>query len=69
MQVLHFLIPDMGCQNCAAAIREELEKISGVTNISLNPETKEAVVEISDSKTDQKTVFAAVTAAGFTPQG
>ena len=29
MKKINFKIQDMGCQNCAAAIRSELEKLPG----------------------------------------
>ncbi len=58
----------MGCANCAAAIRSELEKLPGVAEISLDPENKAASVALDESLSSESAVFQAVRQAGFTPE-
>lgn len=68
MKKINFKIQDMGCQNCAAAIRSELEKLPGVLEIHLDPETKAACVGCDENACSKETVFQAVRKAGFTPE-
>jgi Cu+-exporting ATPase len=68
MKKIDFRINDMGCQNCAAAIRSELEKLPGITEISLDPETKAAAVCFREDSCSKDKIFQAVRDAGFTPE-
>ncbi|MBR5623870.1 heavy-metal-associated domain-containing protein [bacterium] len=68
MKTLKFKIQDMGCQNCAAAIRSEIEKLPGILDIQLDPESKAAAVAFKEALCSKDKIFQAVREAGFTPE-
>ena len=44
MTELRFLVPDMTCGHCVAAVDEELRKINGVAAVAIDLDSKVVVV-------------------------
>ncbi|CAB4886787.1 unannotated protein [freshwater metagenome] len=65
MSTLTFTVPGMTCGHCEAAVKGEISKVSGVTDVDVNLATK--VVVVTGSELDQAALFAAVDEAGFEP--
>lgn len=57
-------IEGMTCQNCVRHATEALEELSGVSNVSVDLDSKSAVVETSTEITDEM-IKKAVSAAGY----
>ena len=45
MEKQDFIIPNISCGHCVAAIQNELSELEGVANVSGNPESKVMHVE------------------------
>ena len=67
MNTLSFTVPGMTCGHCEAAVKGEISKLSGVTDVTVDLGTK--VVVVSGAGLDQASIFAAVDEAGFEPVG
>ena len=67
MNTLSFSVPGMTCGHCEAAVKGEISKLSGVTGVTVDLDTK--VVVVSGADLDQASIFAAVDEAGFEPVG
>jgi copper chaperone CopZ len=67
MSTLSFTVPGMTCGHCEAAVKGEITKILGVTDVAVDLVTKAVVVSGADL--DQAAIFAAVDEAGFEPVG
>ena len=67
MNTLSFSVPGMTCGHCEAAVKGEISKLSGVTGVTVDLDTK--VVVVSGAGLDQASIFAAVDEAGFEPVG
>ncbi|MCX6542051.1 MAG: heavy-metal-associated domain-containing protein [Actinobacteria bacterium] len=67
MNTLSFTVPGMTCGHCEAAVKGEISKLSGVTDVTVDLGTK--VVVVSGADLDQASIFAAVDEAGFEPVG
>ncbi len=67
MNTLSFTVPGMTCGHCEAAVKGEISKLSGVTGVTVDLDTK--VVVVSGADLDQASIFAAVDEAGFEPVG
>ncbi len=67
MNSLSFSVPGMTCGHCEAAVKGEISKLSGVTDVTVDLGTK--VVVVSGAGLDQASIFAAVDEAGFEPVG
>ena len=65
MSTLSFTVPGMTCGHCEAAVKGEITKIFGVTDVAVDLVTKAVVVSGADL--DQAAIFAAVDEAGFEP--
>jgi copper chaperone CopZ len=63
MEELSFSVPSMTCAHCVAAVRGEVEKVSGVRSVSVDLETKAVVV--TGSNIHRAAVWAAVDEAGY----
>ncbi|MDL9935215.1 heavy-metal-associated domain-containing protein [Gordonia sp. ABSL1-1] len=64
MTVATYTVTGMTCGHCAASVREEIEEITGVTDVAVSVDT--GAVEItSDREIDRAQVAAAVTEAGY----
>ncbi|MEI7618207.1 MAG: heavy-metal-associated domain-containing protein [Actinomycetota bacterium] len=67
MNTLSFTVPGMTCGHCEAAVKGEISKLDGVTDVTVDLGTK--VVVVSGADLDQASIFAAVDEAGFEPVG
>lgn len=63
MDTLSFTVPGMTCGHCKAAVEGEIGKLTNVTSVSVDLDTKAVVVQ--GESLDQDAVFAAVDEAGF----
>lgn len=64
MSTTQFLVPGMTCGHCTKAVTEEVSKISGVTSVDVDLDSKTVVVESADAL-DWADLMAAVDEAGF----
>jgi copper chaperone len=62
---LSFVVPEMSCGHCVAAITEEVSAISGVADVSIDLETK--LVVVTGQALDTASIVAAINEAGFDP--
>ncbi len=62
--VTTFAVPGMTCGHCKQAVTEELSKLSGVTGVDVNLDSK-AVTVTSSTALDWSTIAEAVDEAGF----
>ena len=67
MNTLTFTVPGMTCGHCESAVKAEIGKVVGVTDVDVYLETKAVVVRGTDLSVDE--IFAAVDEAGFEPTG
>jgi copper chaperone len=61
-------VAGMTCDHCASAIRAEIGKLAGVTEVNVNVATG-AVLVVGDPLPDDAAVRAAVEEAGYTLAG
>ena len=59
-----FSVPGMTCGHCKQAVTSELTKITGVTSVDVDLDTKQVVVA-SESPVEWKAIVDAVDEAGF----
>ena len=64
MSTTRFLVPGMTCGHCTKAVTDEVSKITGVTRVDIDLDTKTVVVTATDSISWDELV-AAVDEAGF----
>lgn len=57
-------VPDVSCEHCVNAIKGELSKISGVSSVDVNLDTKLVTVESSDAVSDAE-LRAGIEEAGY----
>ena len=57
------LVPGMTCGHCEAAVKREVGKVTGVTDVSVDLETK--LVTVTGSALDHAALVSAVDEAGF----
>ena len=62
--VTTFAVPGMTCGHCKQAVTEELSKLSGVTGVDVNLDSK-AVTVTSSTALDWSAIAEAVDEAGF----
>ena len=60
---LTFSVPGMTCGHCEAAVKGEVGKVAGVTDVAVDLETK--LVTVSGSALDTTAIVAAIDEAGF----
>jgi copper chaperone len=60
---LTFTVPGMTCGHCEAAVKGEVGKISGVTDVAVDLATK--LVTVSGSALDSAAIVDAIDEAGF----
>lgn len=58
------IIEGMSCGHCAGAVREELEKIAGVSGVAVDLASKTATIT-ADKDIPDDAIIAAVTEAGY----
>ena len=59
-----FKVEDMTCGGCAAAIKQAVSRVPGVSAVNANPSSKDVVVDAAD--VSHETIVAAINAAGYT---
>ena len=64
MSTTTFSVPGMTCGHCKQAVTSELTKITGVTSVDVDLDTKQVVVA-SESPVEWKAIVDAVDEAGF----
>ena len=64
MTTMTFSVPGMTCGHCKQAVTSELTKITGVTSVDVDLDTKQVVVA-SESPVEWKAIVDAVDEAGF----
>ena len=57
------LVPGMTCGHCEAAVKKEVGKVAGVTDVSVDLETK--LVTVTGVGLDHAALLSAVDEAGF----
>lgn len=57
------LVPGMTCGHCEAAVKGEVSKVAGVTNVAVDLETK--LVTVTGSAVDHAALVSAIDEAGF----
>lgn len=60
-------VPGMTCRHCEAAVKGEVGKVAGVTNVAVDLATK--VVTVHGDEIDSQAVSAAIDEAGFEVAG
>ena len=58
-------IEGMSCQHCVKSVTDKLSQLSGITNVAVDLDKKNAVVETSDAL-DDSLVKQTITDAGYT---
>ena len=64
MTTTTFLVPGMTCGHCNGAVTDELSKISGVTNVDVDLDSKKVTIE-SEAEVEWQVIVVAVDEAGF----
>ena len=64
MTTTTFLVPGMTCGHCKGAVTDELSKISGVTTVDVDLDTKKVIFE-SDVAVEWQIIVEAIDEAGF----
>ncbi len=59
-------IEGMSCGHCQATVEKAISSVTGVKQVKVNLEDKNAVVDYNPSETDIKALKAAVDEAGYT---
>ncbi len=62
-QTLTFSVPGMTCGHCEAAVKQEVGALDGVTDVSVDLESKDVVV--AGERLDRGAIVAAIDEAGF----
>ena len=60
-----YIVPDMSCDHCVAAVTEEVERVAGVESVEIDLETKHVVVQGDGVSSDD--VREAIREAGYEP--
>jgi len=63
MSEFTFHVPGMTCGHCEAAVKGEVGKVSGVTDVAVDLDTK--IVTVHGDTLDQSAIVAAIDEAGF----
>lgn len=58
-------VPGMYCALCPITVKKALTKVTGVTEVNIDLDTKQAVVTFDDAKTDAAALIKATTNAGY----
>lgn len=58
-------VPGMFCATCPIVVKKALTKVTGVTQVTVNLEKRQAVVTFDDAKTNIATLTKATTNAGY----
>jgi periplasmic mercuric ion binding protein len=58
-------VPGMTCETCPITVKKALNRVSGVANVAVNFDKKQAVVTFDDARTNTKELVKATTDAGY----
>jgi len=58
-------VPGMTCPTCPITVKKALQRVEGVSNISVNLAQKEVLVTFDDAKTNNAALVKATTNAGY----
>ncbi|WP_181685249.1 heavy metal translocating P-type ATPase [Halorhabdus salina] len=58
-------VPEMDCPSCVSKVDESLERVAGVTEVSLSPTKGTATVTFDPEQTTEADVIAAIESAGY----
>jgi len=65
MQTVTLDVSGMYCSVCPITVKKSLEKVTGVSNVKVSFEAKEAAVTYDDAKTSVKQLVDATSNAGY----
>lgn len=58
-------VPGMFCATCPIVVKKALTKVTGVTEVNIDLDKKQAMVTFDDTKADTATLTKATTNAGY----
>ena len=61
-------VPGMTCPTCPITVKKALQRVEGVSNISVNFVQKQVLVTFDDAKTNDAALVKATTEAGYPSQ-
>jgi len=64
-QTITLAVKNMTCSMCPITIRKALEKVNGVAQVKVDPDTKTATVTFDPDKTNAPALIKATTGAGY----
>ncbi|MGI8958300.1 MAG: mercury resistance system periplasmic binding protein MerP [Bryobacteraceae bacterium] len=67
-QSITLKVPDMICPICPITVRKALQRVPGISRITVNYAKKEVVVTFDDVKTNEAALVKATTDAGYPSQ-
>lgn len=62
-QTIVLTVPGMTCGHCEAAVKREVGSVSGVTNVTVDLDTK--IVTVDGADLDRDTIVEAIDEAGY----
>jgi len=68
IQTTTLKVPGMTCPTCPITVKKALQRVEGVSNISVNLAQKEVLVTFDDAKTNDAALVKATTDAGYPSQ-
>mgnify|MGYP001766103463 CR=1 FL=1 len=63
MSEIQFNVPGMSCGHCEAAVKGEVSKVTGVSGIAVDLQTK--IVTVTGDALDRDAIVAAIDEAGY----
>ena len=60
-------VEGMSCGHCVMRVKKAIEGVQGVKKVDVSLESKQAVVEFDEGKTDMEKIKAAVRDTGYEP--
>ncbi len=64
-RIITLKVPGMTCPTCPITVKKALQRVEGVSNISVDLARKEVVVTFDDAKTNDSALVKATTDAGY----
>lgn len=68
MTTLHLSILDMTCGGCTASVQKAVQALDGITSISIDLPSRQAVIGYDEAQIDQDAILQAIDDAGFEPE-
>ena len=66
METKTYFVPGIHCGHCEAAVRRELERVSGIQTVQVDLDTK--LVTVRGDGLDDAALVAAIDEAGYDPE-